>query len=392
MTPPGNAYLIVLCALAFLACMVIIYTNAKRIIRNGSNTLYRRDNTAWLKLKFLYLFGAGGIAYQIIAYIYRRECSSPRVHLDNILAVHIALILFFLTQTAFIRIMFKYVLKNSIVIFYTVSFILVTNVAVWTYYTVTGYYITKDYYSVSNISDCNYNSTLISKVYWRSRVIVDPMIMEYAMLASIFVFEMWPLYFQKEQSDTEDTRRNMEELEDRLEICSINVYDQITETSPLIQNKSEETKCCFEVKSVLISIVTRMKMHCNVFVGILAVFPPALLDILDIFVSKGTYTFPLDYYSVSNISDCNYNSTFSKVYWRSRVIVDPMIMEYALLASIFVFEMWPLYFQKEQSDTKDTRRNMEKLEDRLEICSINVYDQITETSPLIQNKSEEMLF
>ena len=189
--------------------------------------------------------------------------------------------------------MYKYVLKNSIVIFYTVSFILVTNVAVWTYYTVSGYYITKDYYSVSNVSDCNYNTTLISKVYWRSRVIVDPMIMEYALLASIFVFEMWPLNLQKQQFDEQNTRRPIEEPEDRLEICNINVCDQITETSPLIQNKSEETQCCIKVKGVLVSILKRMKMHCNVFVGIVVVFPPALLDILDIFVSKGTYTFPL---------------------------------------------------------------------------------------------------
>ncbi|CAG2215120.1 unnamed protein product [Mytilus edulis] len=246
MTPPGSAYLIILCALAFLASMVIVYINAKRITRNGSDTLYKRDNTAWLKLKFLYLFGVGGIAYQIIAYIYRRECSPPHVDLDNILAAHIALILFFLTQTAFIRIMHKFVLTNSIVIFYTVSFILVTNVAVWTYYTVTGYYITREYYSEPNISDCNCNSTFISKVYWRSRVIVDPMIMEYALLASIFVLGMWPLNLQKEQCDGQNTERNIEELNDRSEICNINVCDQITETSPLIQSKSEKTKYCFK--------------------------------------------------------------------------------------------------------------------------------------------------
>ncbi len=132
MTSHGNAYLIFLCMLTILACFLIKCVHARSTTALSRVRLRNHENTVWIKMKFLYLFGIAGIFYKIIAWIDRHNCSQSKIVSENFVAVRVVLILFFAVQTGFIRIMFHFVMAARKLIIYSLGFILVTNVAVWT--------------------------------------------------------------------------------------------------------------------------------------------------------------------------------------------------------------------------------------------------------------------
>lgn len=180
--------------------------------------------------------------------------------------------------------MFSVVLANNIVTNYALGIILVTNIAVWTHYTVTDFYYTENYTGVLNFTTCD-NTTMISKLFWTSRVIVDPMVLEYALLATLFLFEM---RFRKYE---------FKEISKNLETCEPNELLLLTNFG---QKVNQEEECFLEDDPLLstrkhmispkTSIFRALKRNACVIAGLLITTVGILTNIFNIFLQPGKYT------------------------------------------------------------------------------------------------------
>lgn len=221
----GLISLIVLCIVSMLSSFAVLVLSVR-----GQHVISRNitDHTHDMKLKFIYFFGVGSVANQIILYIYESVCHK---YIRHRVLYRITLIVYFVTQTLFIKLISHRRYYRWSLLYFTLSVLFITNISVWTHY------------SIFNLHDASSNSSnnscVLSNLYRRSRLIMEPMVLEYSLLANLLILGMWPKQHTHEHS-MDDSHTEYETME----------------TSPLLfQYRSTRSGIKFSVLYALIGIL-----------------------------------------------------------------------------------------------------------------------------------------
>lgn len=145
-----------------------------------------------MKLNFLYLFGIGSALNQLIVCTYHFLCLDDNMFSKNMkLMCNILLCIFIMTQTGFIATTVNRKLQYKICVFILLSVFIVTNLAIWTHFTVLGsiehaWLSTKD-----RNRTCKAGSNNAQRLYFSTRLVFEPIVLEFALLSSLFIVKLW---------------------------------------------------------------------------------------------------------------------------------------------------------------------------------------------------------
>ncbi|XP_076073762.1 uncharacterized protein LOC143045268 [Mytilus galloprovincialis] len=185
----GFYLLITLCILSIVSCVSVIgiTLNGRHVVANEHT-----DNTIGLKLKFLYFFGFGSALNQICECLYDHVCRDlTETHTSTVFVTRIILVLFFLTQTCFMKLTLRQQFTQFVWIYIALGILSITNISIWTHFTVNVSHHNNWLFNSSTNRTCSKNSTS-NILYKSSRPIMEPMTIEYVLLCCIFIFELWP--------------------------------------------------------------------------------------------------------------------------------------------------------------------------------------------------------
>ncbi|XP_062569202.1 uncharacterized protein LOC134231279 [Saccostrea cucullata] len=211
--------------LTSLICVIFL---TLMIFRNKRNWVDLRsessDLATRLKIKFLWLFGCGMILQTSLTAAINVDCLSvDKIPIYHSLSIVTSLckIVYVVWQMGFITYLQNSIFVSRKMVNYSVAVMIICNISIWC--RLVSDEITHSLMNETN-SDLIYNNSLDSACYIKSKIhkftskiqpYLIPVRIEYLLLASIFVFRMWPTFRVSESQGLEELNNTLEHNHER---------------------------------------------------------------------------------------------------------------------------------------------------------------------------------